>query len=126
VACDSAGGVGGNRVMEPDMSGHGLPLVPLQRGRSITTRIGSIAVLAFVAECYRRDLLVSLPTYDVGYDLIVHNTRSNEMWRVQIKTASQNTRGRWIGSLRMDSKRPRRYEDKNLVQRFVFARPKAP
>lgn len=93
-----------------------------------TTVKGERAVFAFVAACLQRGLLVSRPvhSFDVGYDVIVHNLSSNGMWRVQIKTAYPIRDGTyWLGSLHKYKKRhPERYRyAPGLINCFVFAKP---
>ena len=81
---------------------------------------GEQAVLNFISAAYKRGLLITKPvTVDVGYDLIIHNPRTQEMWRVQVKTAYREKGGSYLASLH----RKRGRYTPGLVHRFAFERP---
>lgn len=68
-------------------------------GRSIQSEAGDHAMFNFMSACVIRGLLLSTPLRQVGYDLVVHNPATDEMWRVQVKRASPlSGRKYWVGS----------------------------
>lgn len=64
--------------------------------------------------------MIATPLPHAGYDLVVHNPETNDMWRVQVKLAGRLRNKYWVGS----THRKRGARDaRELVQRFVFAKP---
>lgn len=88
---------------------------------STSSKAGENISLMFHVACLNRGVLLAKPVFDYGYDVIVHNLKTDEMWRVQVKTAGRLKGGKyWVGS----THRPRgtRYPP-GFIQRFVFGRP---
>ena len=90
---------------------------------SASTQAGEHTYLNFHIACLKRGLLIAKPVVDYGYDMIVHNLTTNDMWRVQIKKAGKKVvrdRTYWVGA----THRPRgtRYPP-GLIQRFAFEKP---
>jgi hypothetical protein len=68
-------------------------------GRKQSTEKGEMASVAFISAALRRGLLIAKPVADLGYDVIVHNRTTNDMWRVQVKCAGALKNGRYfVGS----------------------------
>lgn len=89
--------------------------------RSISTsEAGDRALYSFISACLARRLLIATPLPHVGYDVIVHNPASDEMWRVQVKRASPLKGKYWVGATHR--RRRSRYRP-GLIERFVFERP---
>lgn len=88
--------------------------------RSVSSEMGDRVLYNFISACLARSLLIATPLPHAGYDLIVHNPTSDEMWRVQVKRASPLRGEHWVGSTHR--KRETRYRP-GLVHRFVFEKP---
>lgn len=94
---------------------------------SRSTRIGEEASTRFHIACLTRGFLISKPVLDYGYDIVVHNVETNDMWRVQVKMAAKKTvrlkaghaSTYWTGATHR--KRGTRYPP-GFVQRFAFAK----
>ena len=56
---------------------------------SASTQAGEHTYLNFHIACLKRGLLIAKPVVDYGYDMIVHNLTTNDMWRVQVKKAGK-------------------------------------
>ena len=91
-----------------------------QKHLSPSTRAGEHASLKFHIACLQRGLLLARPVIDCWYDMIVHNSGTNQMWRVQVKRAGRIRSGYWVGSTHR--RRGTRYPS-GFIQRFVFEKP---
>lgn len=87
---------------------------------SHSTRQGEQASLNFHIACLKRGLLIARPVLECGYDMIVHNPITNDMWRVQVKKAQRDRVKYWVGSTHR--RRGTRYSPE-LIHRFAFEKP---
>jgi hypothetical protein len=82
--------------------------------------VGKAGQLAVMAEYLLRGYNVAMPEVDEGDDVFVVENRSGELWRVQVKTAIAQRRGKsWRGTYSVSVNQLETERKPNLY--FVFA-----